>query len=76
MPVISASTSPVNPVVIKLPQPIITILINAKKIITHVNGFGFSFKKITERIAVKIGADAMMTKVLATAVCCKHQRVQ
>ena len=45
MPVISASTSPVNPVVIKLPQPIIIILINAKKIITHVNGLGFSFKK-------------------------------
>ena len=55
MPVISASTSPVNPVVIKLPQPIITILIKVIKIITHVNGFGFSFKKITEKdIEIKI----------------------
>ena len=40
------------------------------KIINHVKNDGFSFKKIIEKIAENIGAPAIITKVLDTAVCC------
>jgi len=45
------------------------MLICAKKIVNHVIGEGFSFNKIKESIAVKIGAEAIKTNVFATDVC-------
>ena len=51
-------------------EPITNILTRATKIITQVKGDGFSFKKIIENKAAKIGAPAMITNVFATDVFC------
>ena len=48
----------------------INILAKPMKIINHVKNEVFSFKKIIEKIAENIGAPAIITKVLDTAVCC------
>ena len=65
---IKAIRSPYNPEVVKLPMPMIIIANIAVKIIIQVKIVGISLRIKTENNAAKIGADAMRTSVLATAV--------
>ena len=70
MATIRAIKSPYNPVVVKLPTPIIIIANIAIKITIHVKRLGISLSMKTENKAAKIGADAINTSVFATAVFC------
>ena len=68
MATIRAIKSPYNPVVVKLPTPIIIIANIAIKITIHVKRLGTSLRIKTENKAAKIGAEAINTSVFATAV--------